>query len=237
MASQIEICNLALTRLGQAPIGDLNEGSNPANYCNQLWNPVRRAALRSHPWNFALLVIKNLVYAPGSPTPATALADPNFPLDIPGNQTGFTYAYVMPTDCVRVVRVIDPALANVFLSSGTGFDDNFDAFNFDSTRFGFFDPPETFELRSGGLLCSNIPCAGLKYIFDVTDTSKFDDRFVEALSYRLAMDLAMPITGSPQITQQMAQMFTSSIQAARLADGQESRKRLRSGQSFIQARG
>ena len=95
----------------------------------------------------------------------------------------------MPVDCVRVIRVIDPNLMNVFLSSGLGWDDNFDAFNFDSTRFGFFDPPETYELRSNGLLCSNIPCAGLKYVQDITDTAKFDDRFVEALSYRLAMDL------------------------------------------------
>ena len=54
MASEVEICNRALQKLGAKRITSLSEDSVNARACNVAIEPVRLAALRAHPWNFAI---------------------------------------------------------------------------------------------------------------------------------------------------------------------------------------
>lgn len=53
----------------------------------------------------------------------------------------------------------------------------------------------------GGKLYSNFGEAVLRYISDVEDESLFDSKFAEALTYKLASELAMPIKGSAELMQ------------------------------------
>ncbi len=85
-ASIIEICNLALLRLGGDEIQSLNEKSKEANYCRRFYDRCRRATLRKHPWGFATKLTNTL-------TPlATAHPD-------------YQFAYALPADLIRVSRV------------------------------------------------------------------------------------------------------------------------------------
>jgi hypothetical protein len=47
----------------------------------------------------------------------------------------------------------------------------------------------------------------LIYVQDFTDTTKLPLAFEEALIYRLAADLAMPLTGDPGIAQNMYALY------------------------------
>ena len=53
MPSTVDICNLALQRLGAKPISSLSDDSTAARECNRVYDHARDSELRSHPWNFA----------------------------------------------------------------------------------------------------------------------------------------------------------------------------------------
>ncbi len=86
MASEVGICNSALTKIGAARIVALDDGSKNANACAELYPKLRDDLLRRHAWNFAHVRRKL----------ARLAAAPAF---------GFAYAYQLPTDWLRTVEV------------------------------------------------------------------------------------------------------------------------------------
>ncbi len=88
MASETEICNRSLLKVGAKRITSLDDGSDNAIYCTEFFASTRDEILRMHPWNCALYR-KEL----------TALAAaPEF---------GYSYQYTLPTSpyCLRVLRM------------------------------------------------------------------------------------------------------------------------------------
>lgn len=193
-ASAIDICNLALTRLGHATIQAFPpaDNSEEARKCFLLYERVRRTALRAHPWNFA----------------TTTVALPQ----LVGDEIlyDFDYVYQLPPDCLRVLHLVN---------TGDPTDDTL-----------------PYEIRAGGVLLTDVENARLRYIKDVTDTSFFDEQFVEAFSYRLAADLAMPITGKAEYANAMTNLFNTTLRAAMASDAKERRRENRIGMSFIDVR-
>ena len=88
MASVIQICNSALNQLGASSITALTENSKNARLCNERYETVRDAVFRSHPWN---CLIKRVQLAQDTTTPAW----------------GFTFQYTLPSDCLRLLRILD----------------------------------------------------------------------------------------------------------------------------------
>ncbi len=84
MASNVEICNRALQKLGAKRIVSLTEDSTNARACNVAFGPVKLAELRKHTWSCAT-------------KRASLAADTDEPL--------FTrdYAYTLPSDWVRLI--------------------------------------------------------------------------------------------------------------------------------------
>lgn len=84
-SSEVDICNLALIHLKQEIVTSI-DGSSPTTaegLCATLYQQVRRATLRSHPWNFAMFRII---------LTTDALVTPAF---------GFSIAFKFPNDFVR----------------------------------------------------------------------------------------------------------------------------------------
>ena len=88
MASVVDICNGALNQLGASTILSLTEDSKNARLCNSRYTQVRDALFRTHPWN---CLQTRLELAASSDSPAG----------------GFTYAYTLPANCLRLLRVLD----------------------------------------------------------------------------------------------------------------------------------
>lgn len=188
MASQVDIINLALLRLGCDMIAALypTEASKEARFGTFFFEPAKKAVLRSFPWSCA-----------------TVVDDLTLLVDAPAD---YDYAYQLPTDYLRAIKLVPEA-------------DNY-----------------TFEIRNDGVLVTDVPDAVLKYVKDVSDTTQFDDQFVEALSYRLAADMALPVTGNAGLLQAMVQMFNAAVIRARASDAQENRVKDLKGRDFINAR-
>ena len=88
MASVVDICNGALNQLGATTILSLTEDSKNARLCNSRYTQVRDALFRSHPWN---CLQKRVQIAADTTAPAW----------------GFTYAYTLPADCLRLLKILD----------------------------------------------------------------------------------------------------------------------------------
>ena len=88
MASTVEICNGALNQLGATTILSLTEDSKNARLCNSRFTQVRDSVFRSHPWN---CLQKRVEIAVDTTAPAW----------------GFSFAYTLPADCLRLLRILD----------------------------------------------------------------------------------------------------------------------------------
>jgi len=84
MPSEVDICNLALQRLGAKTISSLSDDSTAARECNRVYAHARDSELRAHPWSFA--------------RDRTSLAadstDPAF---------GYAKQYTLPSDYLRLL--------------------------------------------------------------------------------------------------------------------------------------
>lgn len=78
----IEICNLALTRIGVAEIERMDEASEPARKCNSIYHFTRQNVLRKYPWSFAMKRVQ------------LALIDEKAP--------DFAYVYQYPADALAL---------------------------------------------------------------------------------------------------------------------------------------
>ncbi len=84
----LDICNLALSRLGESPIPELNaNGSLPSRMCYLHYHPVRREVLCANRWSFA--------------TVTTTLQSSE---ESTGDDT-HQLRHSLPTDCLRVLGV------------------------------------------------------------------------------------------------------------------------------------
>lgn len=100
--------------------------------------------------------------------------------------SGFRYAFSLPADCLRVVGFLD----------------------YDERTGG-----PGFVVRSGNFLTDREE-AEIEYIADCTDPMLFDDKFVEAMSYKLASELAMPVKGSPELMSNYMNVYQDFIERA-----------------------
>jgi hypothetical protein len=82
--SNIDIANQALNMLGHESITAFSEDTNTASLVDQLFETARDTVLVGHPWN--CLIARALLAQNGT-----------------GPTFGYTYAYTIPTDCLRVL--------------------------------------------------------------------------------------------------------------------------------------
>lgn len=88
MASQVQIANRALTKLGQARVISLDDDVKAASTINSMYDTVLDAELREHVWNFAKARVQ---------LPALA-GKPVF---------GFERQFQLPADWLRLLQVGD----------------------------------------------------------------------------------------------------------------------------------
>jgi hypothetical protein len=88
---------------------------------------------------------------------------------------------------------------------------------------------------SGRSLLTNAADIKLRYVADVSDTGLFDSKFTEALTYKLASELALSIKGSPELMASYNNAYLSLAKDGGAKSAQESRKEL-SDNPYVDAR-
>lgn len=90
----LDICNLALSKLGEAPLSSLDRNAGTAaRLCYLHYHPTRREVLVAHRWTFAqqYATLTSAESAPGDTAPRQQLP------------------HSLPSDCLRVLQVSSPS--------------------------------------------------------------------------------------------------------------------------------
>ena len=173
MATNLDICNLALSHLGDtATVSSIDppEGSAQAEHCARFYPMARDSLLELHPWSFATKRVALAILGSGAPE--------------------WDYCYAQPADALNVVSVLPPYASDDY-SIGTiaGVDPSA------STVSGYVPQPFACEIDADGnsIILTDQADALLRYTMSNVDETKFPPLFTMALSWHLAGMLAGPI--------------------------------------------
>lgn len=174
MNTDTDLANAALAYLGEMPISSIDDpASKPARMCRQFAREAMNEVLRMHRWNRA--------------TKRGYLAR-----DVVAPLGGFSYAYLMPTDCLRVMEVND-----------------------DEYR----ESNEHYELE-GRRLLTNDEAVTLRYVAEI-QIADADPLLAQAMALRLAAKVCVGLTGSAEKFTLMMNLFGKALAEARQVDAQE----------------
>ena len=181
MATEVDICNLALAHLGDdATIATIKppEGSAQAEKAARFYPIARDSLLEMHTWNFA--------------SKRGALALTTVTLD------QWEYAYQAPADLMTPVAIISPSAQNDYATRmSAGDTPGGITSNYAPTIVAGQYSPQQFAVE-GAYIYTNQENAMLRYQAFVTDASLFSPLFVVTLSWHLASMLAGPIIKGDQ---------------------------------------
>lgn len=193
MASETDICNLALAHLGNvANVASIYppEQSIEASLCARFYPMARDALLEMHPWGFA--------------TKRVTLAQ------ISESWPEWDYAYLQPSDAVNIIAILsDDAIDDYVTSNGASAIST----NYAVGGGSYVPQPFSCEVDSNGnqVIVTDQANAVLRYSAIVTDTTSFSPLFIMCLSWHLASMLAGPLIKGDAGAQQ-AQLCLSKMQ-------------------------
>ena len=181
--STADICNLALDYLLQTNEEVVTNIDTPNTQteviCQRWYDQTRREVLRKGIWNFAL---RRKVLTADATAPAF----------------GFTRAFNLPVDFIRIATIENP--------------DNTEPF-----------PIVNYEIENNQILLNADADASLnlRYVANVEAVTSFDSLFVQALAVRLAYNIAYKFTSSNTNVQRLDGVFREALAGARAVDGIE----------------
>ncbi len=198
MSSDIEICNLALSRVAVTKaIASFTERSIESEQCRVLYPHLREVVLQEFPWPFAESIVA--LASLGSPAP------------------GWAFRYRYPADCLKIRNIVQPGFRRALSSD--------------------MEIPYQIGYDAGGrVIHTDQPEAVCRFTFKVEDSTFFDALFVEALAWRLAMDLALPLTSKPDLQQFAAQQYQMALTLAEGSAFQESQSDPEPESEFVTVR-
>lgn len=194
--SPVRIANMALSNIGaRSRIESLSEQSTEAKECNLWYDFSRLSTLEGYDWNFARKRQK------------LSLAND----DPPEGLWAFRYQY--PADCVHARQLENPTIISVpqTFNQPTQFDQT-DAIPFEV---------ETIPDGTSKSILTDMEEATLVFTFNQEQTSLFTPFFVKTLSYHLASQIAIALTGKISLQDSMLEKWQMHMASAQWFDAQE----------------
>ncbi len=242
MASEVDICNLALSHLGDtAEIASLSERSTQAKLCARFYPMARNTMLEMATWSFATRRVKLALV--DNPTLAIAQS-----VDPTANQGTWQYAYAMPNAVVNAISVLPAEAIDDYeamlgpFGSGQNMCPPYPQGYLPVPGSPTYTPqPYTIETAADGsqIILTNCVDAVLRYTLMVADTTKFGPMFTLALSYLLSSMLAGPIikgdAGAAQAAKQLL-LFKDWEQQAEASDAYQRKLNIEPSVSWIRGR-
>lgn len=207
MASEVEVCNLALANIRAASINDLNESSLQAQICKLKYPFCRDFMLENAPWNFAHRL-----------KPLSVLTDEIF---------NWAYVYQYPSDCLRINHLV--LNFQEVEQQQPGFRSRFYDPLFPKPDLSKQVKYQVYNIGTGTsgnkVIAANETELRIDYRAKIEDPNKFSFEFIMALSHFLAAEIAIPIVGGEmgrQFRSDSIQLYQEYIDAAMQSDLNES---------------
>lgn len=180
MATATDVVNIALRRIGADRISDLRtDTTKEARAARDLYDEARRDLLNLHNWNFA--IVRDQLTA--------SATEPEF---------GWDYAYILPTDFIRMVSVHPH-------------DDDFATVEYRLE----------FQSSDDRVLLCNSNQVYIRYVFDLEDANVMSAAFRDTLAWRLARDFGAALSKSTSAAEYAGQQYQRTLARAKAIDGVE----------------
>lgn len=196
--SEVDICSLSLDILKQGNIQSIDPPGTPTErICARWYHMTRQECLAAHPWKFA--TIRTIL--------AASATTPPF---------GYTYAYDLPNDYIRMVSV-----GNDYLG----------------------DLSQQREIENGQILFSSGVTSGdttlyLRYIYDLTQVTNFSPLFIKYFILQLALNMCSKFSISASARRDILGEFNMVQAEAKAVNGQENKiKRIQTSKILTKRRG
>lgn len=242
MASDVDIVNNALSKLGQSPITALTDDVERARLANRIFTTIRDAVLRDYDWNFALkrASISRPTKSVTSITRASQTATVTITAHGYANNDFIRISGATQTEYNGLFQISNVA-ANTFdytvtgtpatPATGTILAELAPAFEFtyqytlptDYIRVAKINDSTAKWKVENGFLLADVTTIKLLYVYKLTDTTKFDASFVEAMAARMAAEMAIPLNRGDAMAG-MWQLYDRKIRECRGRDLQEESK-------------
>jgi hypothetical protein len=190
--SWVDVANFALGQLSQGSIASLNDGTQQAAVCKQHLPAAIASVVGVYNWR---CLTGRLQLAQSSITPAF----------------GYGYAYVLPGDFERHVKVFAMASPLPTFVSGGGTLDVSDESGYRSGEY-----PWSIE---DGYLLTNAAYAYLVYVKTPPDAvGTLPKTFATAIGAELAVIMSVPFASDPELKAEVAKLSQAAMDAAIKAD-------------------
>ena len=200
MLSVVDICNKALALINVSRIDSFTEESAQARICSTMYAPARDSLLREHPWGFARTCASLAVTDMTHPHWLYVYAIPSLYLyGISIFPAGDTTLF---QEWISLNEVLPGAVKDYFPREP---ECRFEVSNIDNVR----------------VVLTNVPSAMMEYIKQVTDVTMFDPTFAETLCYKLAADIAIPLTGDSRLAAFYAEKYIQALQHTKVLSANE----------------
>ena len=123
---------------------------------------------------------------------------------------GFMHQYQLPEDNVRVIEVHSPNASRD-------------------------EKIKSWEIEGTKVLCDHTPVS-IVYLSDSVPETKYSTQLVQALVYRLASEMAYPVTGNNTAMSNFASLFENVLMEARTTDALEQSAKHMGPSNFVQVR-
>ena len=260
MATQEQIANLALTRIGHDVVGPFSASGNKAErwlFAN--YSMIRQSLLREHAWRFAT---KRTILTRDPIRAITAISATN-PVVVTsaahgfanGAQVFFSSVIGMPEVNGRTFTVANQTASTFelagedgttftpYLSGGlvTGYVTTEFSYRFplpaDCIRLLRINDAEWDEYRvEQNAVLTNEGRVSLEYIFDADDEAAFDAQFVDVFAARLSAEVCYHLTDNQSLTEQSWQIANQKISLARTMDSRQGTPRGIDADGWLMAR-
>lgn len=191
MPSEVSICNIALDHIGKAQISALNEASAEAQVCSRHYPLARDAVLTKYNYRF-LRGLRSLAQ-----------------LSVNDRSNAWGYAYAVPSDVLRVRRVMSQIEAHAALSDPYG------------ASGDMIEARVPYELEGGNLYC-DLDEVTLEYSRSDIAATAYSQPVADAIATELAARIAMPLTRDRQIRGDMLQLARIARIEAEVWDARQS---------------
>lgn len=209
MATEVSICNRALSRIGLRGISAFTDSSKEAVECKLHYDDARNTVLEDFDWGFAR---KRQVLAVLTET-----------------YTGWDYAYQLPSGYIMARKLID----ETGTYSGTSLDAELENYvQVGKVKFEIISN----DTGSRPILLTNQESAELSYTAEITDVNAFSPLFIDALAWRLAGELAMSLKGKPDLQIAMLQIYERVLGKAKASNANEDYNKSDDINHYVRAR-
>lgn len=195
-ATEVDVCNLALASINFDPITTLADNTQQARLCSRFFDESRDELLREHAWGFATrrIALDDVEDDPLNP-------------DHGDSYPGYLYAYEMPDECLRILKVYNESEPDV-------------SYPYEL----LFSPTDGTPGNEVVRICANVGEAVCEYVYRVETVTFWDAHFVRAMVAYLAFKLAHPLRATEDLRRWSFSVYQDALERAKRTDSSESKR-------------